>query len=203
MASWNPSSSVKLLKQGSDASARPVWVMPVFSGITSCFDRMFNSYDGFKRTVYGLNDPYLTGNDDALTAAFDDWVGMYVAAMKTKQAEGPYTLMGYSQGMHWCWAIAEHLRKKFSDTCDDIIILDPNFPAWSKADRVLAWDGPQMSKKLGMPLCILKMIFGGFIKAMNKNARWETAASREATVAKAVAEQTTGVDDYETMSVAH
>ena len=30
--SWNPAQSVRLLKQGSDSSLPPVWIMPVFSG---------------------------------------------------------------------------------------------------------------------------------------------------------------------------
>ena len=90
---------VKVMKEGSDSSAPPVWVMPVFSGVTACFDSMLNSYDApYRRTVYGLTDPYITGNEEALTASFDDWIGLYVAAIKTKQEQGPYTFMGYSQG---------------------------------------------------------------------------------------------------------
>ena len=67
---------------------------PVFSGVTACFDSMLNSYDApYRRTVYGLTDPYITGNEEALTASFDDWIGLYVAAIKTKQEQGPYTFM--------------------------------------------------------------------------------------------------------------
>ena len=99
MSEWTPSSMVKVMKEGSDSSAPPVWVMPVFSGVTACFDSMLNSYDApYRRTVYGLTDPYITGNEEALTASFDDWIGLYVAAIKTKQEQGPYTFMGYSQG---------------------------------------------------------------------------------------------------------
>ena len=96
--SWSPASCVKLMKRGS-SSDRPVWVMPVFSGVTACFDSLLNSFTGYKRTLYGLNDPYLTGNDEALTLPFEEWIGLYIAAMKTKQPSGPYTILAYSQGM--------------------------------------------------------------------------------------------------------
>ena len=109
MSGWTPSSMVKVMKEGSDSSAPPVWVMPVFSGVTACFDSMLNSYDApYRRTVYGLTDPYITGNEEALTASFDDWIGLYVAAIKTKQEQGPYTFMGYSQGK--CNTRAPHRR---------------------------------------------------------------------------------------------
>ena len=81
-----PSAMVKLLKQGSDSSKPPVWVMPLFGGTTACFDRMFNSYSGYKRTVYGLTDGYITGNAEALTMGNEEWYGTYVAAIQTKQA---------------------------------------------------------------------------------------------------------------------
>ncbi len=200
MSAWSPEASVRLLKTGSDGSAKPVWVCPVFSGVTACFDSMLASYSGYKRTVYGLQDPYLTGNDDALTASFDEWIAMYIAAIKTKQADGPYTFMGYSQGMHWCWAIAEHLRKR-GDKTDDIIMLDPNFPSWNKADRVLVWDGPQAAKGMGAPMCIIRLAFGGVIKGMVKDAQWATAAQREALVQKVIARETAKPDLYEDMLI--
>ena len=131
MSTWQPAPCVRVLKTGSEAGpgALPVFVFPVFSGTTSCFDNLLNSFDSYRRTIYGVNDPYISGNDESLTASFDEWIGLYVAAMKTKQDKGPYSLMGYSQGMHWCWAVAEALRKG-GDATAEIIVLDPNFPAW-------------------------------------------------------------------------
>jgi len=115
-AEWSPEKMVKVLKQGSGADERPVWMMPLMAGTTACYDNMLNSYDGYKRTVIGLTDPYLVGNDAAMTAPFDEWIGFYVAAIKTKQATGPYTFVGYSQGMHWAFAVAEALRKAGEET---------------------------------------------------------------------------------------
>ena len=159
--SWSPSQSARLLKQGSDSSLSPVFIVPVFSGLTACFDSLLKSLDkyGYRKTVYGLMDPYLTGNDEALTAALEDWIGFYIAAMKTKQPSGPYTLVGYSQGMHWCWAIAEGLKKMGDDT-EAIVVLDPNFPAWNGCDRCVKWLGPPMNKVLGIPMFVVKNIMG-------------------------------------------
>ena len=95
MSAWQPSSCVRVLKSGSDATLPPVWVFPVFSGTTSCFDKLLAAFDGqYKRTIYGVNDPYISGNDESLFASFDEWISLYVAAIKTKQANGPYSLMG-------------------------------------------------------------------------------------------------------------
>ena len=188
--SWQPSSSVRLLKQGSDPEASPIWIFPVFSGTTACFDSMLNSLEGYRRTVYGVMDPYLTGNNESLTSGFDEWIGLYVAAMKTKQASGPYTLMGYSQGIHWCFAVSEHLRK-LGDATDAIVSLDPNFPAWCNADRCVAWLGPPASKQTGIPMCILRLVMGSMMGKMVKSAKWQTQAIRDRTVHGSIAKGTT------------
>ena len=89
--------------------------------------------------------------------------------------------------MHWVYAVAESLRKAGGAT-DTIIVLDPNFPAWSKMDRVIEWDGPQMQKAMGIPFFFLvKFIMNMAMKGpMLKLAKWDTAAERELTVHNAV-----------------
>ena len=196
--SWKPEQSVKLLKTGSDTKAPPVWVLPVNSGVCTCFDSLLNSASGYKRTIYSVTDPYLTGNNEALTMSFDDWIGLYVSAVKTKQAKGPYTLMGYSQGMHWCFAVSEALQN-LGEKTDSILVLDPNFPAWSMMDRAAVWDGPQMAKGMGAPWCILKWVVPYMLASIAKSAKWETQAAREATVAKAIATETKGIDIFESV----
>jgi len=125
-----------------------------------------------------------------LTSGFDEWIGLYVAAMKTKQASGPYTLMGYSQGIHWCFAVSEHLRK-LGDATDAIVSLDPNFPAWCNADRCVAWLGPPASKQTGIPMCILRLVMGSMMGKMVKSAKWQTQAIRDRTVHGSIAKGTT------------
>ncbi|GHP08620.1 hypothetical protein PPROV_000735700 [Pycnococcus provasolii] len=119
--------------------------------------------------------------------AWDEWIATYVDAIKTKQKGGPYTLVGYSQGMHWCYAVGEALRKK-GDQVAEMIILDPNFPAWNFADRVAKWDGPQVAAAMGAPQFVAKTFMGCFmVPSLKKGAKWETAAAREKTVSTALA----------------
>ena len=145
------------MKKGSDASARPVWIMPVLSGTPACFGPLLDSIPSTKRTIYGLLDPYLAGHDEALAMAYMDNIALEVDAIQSTQPTGPYTLAGYSQGVTWMWAAAEILIKR-GQQVDEILCLDPNFPNWSNFDRVLEWDGPQMAYGTGMPLCLLKCI---------------------------------------------
>ena len=197
---WNPSSCVKLIKQGSDSAAKPVWVMPVMGGTTACFDELFNSFDGYKRTLYGLTDPFLVGNDEALTASFGDWIDMYVSAMLSKQSSGPFTLIGYSQGMNWVWAVSEALASKGHKT-EAVVILDPNFPSWNGLDRAAAWNGPQLAKAEGAPLFIIRRVMGMLMAGLGKKAMWETQAKREATVASFISEQSKTVDHFEDLII--
>ena len=89
--------------------------------------------------------------------------------------------------MHWVYAVAEALRKTGGAT-DTMIVLDPNFPAWSQMDRTIEWDGPQMQKAMGIPFFFLvKFILNMALKGpMLKLAKWDTAAERELTVHDAV-----------------
>ena len=193
------SAMVKLLKQGADASAPPVWVMPVFGGTTACFDRMLNSYSGYKRTVYGITDGYIVGNDEALTLSFEEWVATYVSAIKTKQEHGPYTLVGYSQGMHWCYAVAEALRSK-GEAIDAMVVLDPNFPAWNQMDRVLDWDAPQVANAMGIPVCLARIIMSSMMVGplMSGAKKMKTQAEREATFYAVIAKESAKTDLYDT-----
>ena len=197
---WSASACVKVIKNGSDSSAKPVWVMPLFGGTTSCFDELFNSFDGYKRSVYGITDPYLAGNDAALTMAFDEWIAIYIDAILANQASGPFTLIGYSQGMNWCWAIAEALAKKGHAT-DSIVVLDPNFPSWNHLDKVAIWNGRQFAASEGAPFFIIKRVMGFLMQGLAKKAQWDTQGKRELTAAALIADQNKEIDHFESLLI--
>ena len=184
------------MKKGSDASARPVWIMPVLSGTPACFGPLLDSIPSTKRTIYGLLDPYLAGHDEALAMAYMDNIALEVDAIQSTQPTGPYTLAGYSQGVTWMWAAAEILIKR-GQQVDEILCLDPNFPNWSNLDKVLDYDGPQMSYGTGAPLCLLKcvmpMVFLKPMLAMD----WTTAAKRDVNVANILKKASDDVNDCE------
>ena len=200
MSKWSSSSCVKIIKNGSDSSAKPVWVMPLFGGTTSCFDELFNSFDGYQRTLFGMTDPYLAGNDAALTCSFDDWIGLYIEAMLSKQPEGPFTLVGYSQGMNWCWAIAEALAKRGHVT-EAVLVIDPNFPSWNGMDKVPVWNGRQFAAAEGAPFCIIKRVMGMIMAGLAKKAVWDTQAKRETTAAASIANSLKEIGHFEDLMI--
>jgi len=124
------SKCIKLLKQGSDAKAPNVFILPVVSGTTGCWDEMLNSFTGYKRTVYGLIDPYLAGDSASLHLNTRDMMAIYVEAIMSKQPKGPYTLMGYSQGGQWAWSVADVLINDKKEVVEQMVLLDPVYPTW-------------------------------------------------------------------------
>ena len=124
------SKCIKLLKQGSDVKAPPVFILPVVSGTTGCWDEMLNSFTGYKRSVYGLIDPYLTGDSASLHLNTRDMMAIYVEAIMLKQPKGPYTLMGYSQGGQWTWSVADILINDKKEVVEQMVLLDPVYPTW-------------------------------------------------------------------------
>lgn len=134
------SKCIKLLKQGSDSGAKPVFILPVVSGTTGCFDNLIGSCDKFKRTVYGLTDPYLTGEQASMNLPTREMVSKYyVEAIMSKQSKGPYTLMGYSQGGQWTWAVADVLINDKKQVVEQMVLLDPVYPTWDHGERCYNW----------------------------------------------------------------
>ena len=194
---WSPASSVQLMKTGTDSNASPVWIMPVLSGTPACFDPLLKACGETSRPVYGVLDPYLAGHDEALRMPFMEVISLEVDAIMSKQPEGPYTLVGYSQGSTWIWAAAEILIKQRGQQVAEVLCIDPNFPNWSNLDKVLDYDGPQMSYGTGAPLCLLKcvmpMVFLKPMLAMD----WTTAAKRDVNVANILKKASDDVNDCE------
>jgi len=179
-----------------DGDGRPVFLFPAAGGTTSCYDELFSFYDDIRRPIYGLQEPYLCGKDDALTDSIEEWMGNYVAAIKSVQPSGPYTFIGYSQGHHKAHATAELLIKA-GEAVDEIIVLDPNYPGWNKGDKVIGWDMPQVAKLFGIPSFIAVWIIGPLIKSgFFLNLDWSTLAKREKNVAKILKAQATEADGF-------
>ena len=196
---WKPEASVQLLKQGTDASARPVWIMPVMSGTAACFDPLLKTLPSTSRTMYGVLDPYLSGNDAALRLPYFENIKLMVDAMMTKQPTGPFTLVGYSQGVTWIWAVCEVLIKECGQEVDEILGLDPNFPNWNNFDKVADYDGPQMAYGTGAPFCILRMVIPSIMASLVMD--WSTEAKREVNVANLLKKAETNVNDTENMII--
>lgn len=101
------------------------------SGTTACWDELLNSFPTYKRTVYGLIDPYLTGDNESMHMQTREMISTYyVAAIQSKQPKGPYTLMGYSQGGQWTWSTADVLINDKKETVEQLVLLDPVYPTW-------------------------------------------------------------------------
>ena len=63
------------------------------------------------REVIGVRDPFLWGGRDP-TAGFQSWVSIYLAAIRTRQPNGPYYIVAYSSAGAFGYEIARQLRSR-------------------------------------------------------------------------------------------
>lgn len=173
---WTPAHSVKVMREGSDVDARPVFIVGAVGGTPSCWDEMLKGFEGIKRPIYGLVDPYLTGHDTALALEFTAWSNLIADAVQSKQSKGPYTLMGYSMGHMFSWSVMDRLVER-GEQVDVLVGVDPNFPAWCRGDRLFYWDAPQM----GIPVCVAKCVMPSLLPGFKMD--WSTQAKCEKNVA--------------------
>ncbi|KAK8105019.1 polyketide synthase [Apiospora kogelbergensis] len=75
--------------------------------------------------VIGLNCPFLK-NPEALTCSVRDLVGLYIAEIRRRQPEGPYTLAGWSAGGILAYEAAQRLVEEGAVVERLILVDSPN-----------------------------------------------------------------------------
>jgi thioesterase domain-containing protein len=96
------------LKPGHDALAEPLFVIASAGGTLGAYEKLVHALDT-TREVIGVRDPYLWGKRDP-TTGFGNWVALYLTAIRARQPEGPYHLLGYSSAGAFAYEIARQLR---------------------------------------------------------------------------------------------
>ena len=109
------------LKHGEDASA-PVFVISSAGGTLGAYDKLVKSLNT-RRSIIGVRDAFIWGGRDA-TSGFQNWVALYVNAIRERQPHGPYYLLAYSSAGAFGYEIAQHLRRS-GESVALLALVDP------------------------------------------------------------------------------
>lgn len=96
------------LKAARDARAEPLFVIASAGGTLGAYEKVVRALTT-EREVIGVRDPFLWGKRDP-ASGFRHWVGIYLDAIRARQPDGPYHLLGYSSAGAFAYEIARQLR---------------------------------------------------------------------------------------------
>lgn len=109
------------LKKG-DRAAPPLFVVASSGGTLGAYEKLAKALET-PREIVGLRDPYVFGARDA-TMGFQDWISLYLAAMRERQARGPYYVCAFSSAGAFGYEIAQRLRGEGEEVAQ-LILVDP------------------------------------------------------------------------------
>ena len=109
------------LKQG-DPSLAPLFVVASSGGTLGAYDRLSKSLDT-GRAIVGLRDPFIWGAREP-AMGFQDWISIYLAAMRERQPAGPYYVCAFSSAGAFGYEIAQRLRRDGEEVAE-LILIDP------------------------------------------------------------------------------
>lgn len=109
------------LKHG-EQSLPPVFAISSAGGTLGAYDKLVRAID-IRREIIGVRDPFLW-NARNPTASFQNWVALYVNAIRERQAHGPYYLLAYSSAGAFGYEIAQHLRRS-GEQVAILALIDP------------------------------------------------------------------------------
>lgn len=96
------------LKAARDARAEPLFVIASAGGTLGAYEKVVRAL-ATEREAIGVRDPFLWGKRDP-ASGFRHWVGIYLDAIRARQPDGPYHLLGYSSAGAFACEIARQLR---------------------------------------------------------------------------------------------
>jgi len=86
----------------------PLFVIASAGGTLGAYERVVRALRT-TREVIGVRDPFLWSGRDP-TSGFRKWIGIYLDAIRARQPNGPYHLLGYSSAGAFACEIARRLR---------------------------------------------------------------------------------------------
>ncbi len=109
------------LKMG-PAELPPLFVIASSGGTLGAYDKLAKTLRT-GREIVGIRDPYVFGARDP-TLGFQHWIGLYVAAIRERQPQGPYYVCAYSSAGAFGYEIAQQLRGGGEEVAQ-LILIDP------------------------------------------------------------------------------
>ena len=100
----------------------PLFVIASSGGTLGAYDRISKVLKT-DREIVGIRDPFVWGAREP-TMGFQDWIAVYVAAMRQRQPTGPYFVCAFSSAGAFGYEIAQHLRRAGEDVAQ-LLLIDP------------------------------------------------------------------------------
>lgn len=109
------------LKTG-DRSRPPLFVIASSGGTLGAYDRLAKVLKT-DREIVGIRDPYVWGGREP-TAGYQEWISIYVEAIRERQPAGPYFVCAFSSAGAIGYEIARHLIRAGEEVAQ-LILIDP------------------------------------------------------------------------------
>lgn len=109
----------------------PLFVIASSGGTLGAYERIAKAL-ATDREIVGIRDPYVFGARNP-AMGFQEWIGLYVAAMRERQPIGPYTVCAFSSAGAFGYEIAQQLRDAGQEVAQ-LILIDPIGIAGEAAD---------------------------------------------------------------------
>ena len=110
------------LRKGEEPGREPFFVVAPPGGTLGAYDKLAKALRT-GRDVIGLRDPFIWGDRDP-AMGFDEWVDLYIEAIRERQPAGPYYVGAYSSAGSFGYEIARRLRQSGQDVAL-LALIDP------------------------------------------------------------------------------
>jgi amino acid adenylation domain-containing protein len=109
------------LKKGR-ADLPPLFVIASSGGTLGAYEKLSKALKT-EREIVGIRDPYVFGAREP-TMGFQEWIRLYVAAMRERQPEGPYFVCAFSSAGAFGYEIAQQLHGA-GQAVAQLLLIDP------------------------------------------------------------------------------
>ena len=109
------------LRRGEPARP-PLFVIASSGGTLGAYDRLSKVLKT-SREIVGIRDPFVWGGREP-TIGFQDWISIYVGAIRERQPQGPYTVCAFSSAGAFGYEVAQRLRQEGQEVAQ-LILIDP------------------------------------------------------------------------------
>ncbi len=109
------------LKQGEPGLA-PLFVVASSGGTLGAYDRLSKALKT-DRPIVGLRDPFVWGAREP-AMGFQEWISIYLAAMRELQPRGPYYVCAFSSAGAFGYEIAQRLHREGEEVAR-LVLIDP------------------------------------------------------------------------------
>ena len=112
------------LSKAADPALTPFFLIASAGGTLGAYGKLVKALS-IPREIIGIQDPFVLrdhGRDP--TEDFQQWVGRYLAAIRSRQASGPYCIGAYSSAGSFAYEIACRLRDE-GENVERLVLIDP------------------------------------------------------------------------------